>query len=30
VLADRRIELYDQPAARRRTADATPTKEMVN
>jgi 5-aminopentanamidase len=30
VLADRRTELYDQPAARRRPADATLTKEMVN
>jgi predicted amidohydrolase len=29
VLADRRTELYDQPA-RRRPADVTPTKEMVN
>jgi len=30
VLADRRTELYDQVAARARTADVTPTKEMVN
>jgi predicted amidohydrolase len=30
VLADRRPDLYDQPAARRRPADVTPTKEMVN
>ena len=30
VLADRQTELYDQPAARRRPADVTPTKEMVN
>jgi 5-aminopentanamidase len=30
VLADRRIELYDQAAACAQTADATPTKEMVN
>ena len=29
VLADRRTELYDQPA-RRRAADVPPTKEMVN
>jgi predicted amidohydrolase len=30
VLADRRTELYDPAAACARTADATPTKEMVN